>query len=159
MQPHKTKTLCSAARLLLAISRCGYHMNKYLSADGTEWYCESCAPDDAGHWPCGDERDCPEHCAGCGRYLDHPLTSHGVEYVLEQAEEEARRPLAERQRIMPAKGTGEDTESFRYWFGSPHCAIVDEWLADLQWYGLPAKQRQKIEALRRLFARDMAKAA
>ena len=32
----------------------------------------------------GGEADCPQHCGGCRVFLENPLTSHGVDYVVEQ---------------------------------------------------------------------------
>lgn len=29
----------------------------------------------------GGEADCPQHCGGCGAFLENPLTSDGVDYV------------------------------------------------------------------------------
>lgn len=55
-------------------------MNAYVH-DG-ELFCERCAPDDAQGYPDGGgEADSPSHCAGCGIFLDNPLTGEGVRYV------------------------------------------------------------------------------
>lgn len=50
--------------------------------------------------------------------------------------------------LTPAKGTAEDAESFAYWHGSPHKAIVLEWLGALEWYGLSREQRARIDRAR-----------
>lgn len=31
----------------------------------------------------GGEADCPQHCGGCGEFLENPLTDDGRAYVLE----------------------------------------------------------------------------
>ncbi len=31
----------------------------------------------------GGEADCPNHCDGCGMFLENPLTSDGYEYIAE----------------------------------------------------------------------------
>lgn len=129
-------------------------MSSYLSADCQDWFCESCAPSDAGRWPCPDETDSPVHCADCGCYLAHPLTSHGVQYVLEQAESECRRPIGERERIMPLRGTAEDT--LTWYHGSPHKAIVLDWLDHVADYGLDSKDSARLEAMRRLLNKSVA---
>ena len=126
----------------------------YLSKDGDEWFCAACAPDDSGEWPCGSETDCPQHCAGCGCYLPHPLTTYGVNYVIDNASDEARKPFNERNRIMPLTGSGEDCENFSYWHGSPHRAIVGEWLTHIDCYQLGRKQQTRVAAILRLFSRD-----
>ena len=38
----------------------------------------------------GGEADCPQHCDGCRKFLENPLTTEGVEYTRE-AVAEARR--------------------------------------------------------------------
>lgn len=35
----------------------------------------------------GGEADCPNHCDGCGTFLENPLTSNGVEYVKNEHKE------------------------------------------------------------------------
>ena len=108
---------------------------------------------DSDEWPKGPysdgggESDCPQNCAGCHRFLGNPLTSEGVEYVLEALESEAS-DLEAANRIMPAKGTAEDSPDFAYWHGSPHKAIVLEWAEDLDFYGLTEDQEQRLEAAR-----------
>jgi hypothetical protein len=41
--------------------------------------------DDYPQWGSDDEEtDCPEHCAGCGVFLENPLTDNGQRYVGER---------------------------------------------------------------------------
>lgn len=55
---------------------------------------------DSSDWPkgpCADgggEAGCPQHCAGCGCFLENPLTSDGVEYV--------RKVVARRREALAA---------------------------------------------------------
>lgn len=35
----------------------------------------------------GGEADCPQHCDGCGCFLENPLTSEGTNYVKEAVRE------------------------------------------------------------------------
>lgn len=62
-------------------------------------YCDECAGDTAQPYAAldvgldsddiaigpyadgGGEADCPQHCGGCGVFLENPLTGDGVEYV------------------------------------------------------------------------------
>ena len=37
---------------------------------------------------CSDESDCPEHCDGCGEFLENDLTSDGVDYVREAVDKD-----------------------------------------------------------------------
>lgn len=69
-------------------------------------YCADCAQeirdmitpsprdrDDSEQWPQGPypdgggEADCPQHCDGCGLFLENPLTDDGAEYVESKAAE------------------------------------------------------------------------
>lgn len=93
----------------------------------------------------GGESDGPQNCGNCHVWLENPLTSHGVEQVLEMADDEIARGPEEYNRIMPAKGTGEDTENFSRWHGQPHKAIVLEWLEDLTNYGLSGEQADRLD--------------
>lgn len=105
---------------------------------------------DSDEWPKGPfadgggESDTPCHCAGCHVYLDNPLTSEGVEYALAAIEHEAE-DLASANRIMPAKGTAEDTLAFAHWHGLPHKAIVLSWAESLRWYALDDEQEARLE--------------
>ena len=36
----------------------------------------------------GGEADTPQHCDGCGLFLENPLTSYGNEYVIEAVKED-----------------------------------------------------------------------
>jgi hypothetical protein len=36
----------------------------------------------------GGESDCPQHCGGCGVFLENPLTSDGYNYVEEAIQEQ-----------------------------------------------------------------------
>lgn len=128
-------------------------MDAYLEPEGCEFFCEDCAPDTAeAHADGGGEADTPQHCANCGVPLENPLTSDGVHYVLNEAEEEARRPASERNRIMPLKGTGEETMT--WWHGSPHKAIVQGWLKQVSNYRLGEREQRKLEAINRVLERD-----
>lgn len=119
-------------------------MDAYLEPEGSEFYCEDCAPKGAECYSDGGgEADCPQHCANCGVPLENPLTSDGVQYVLEAAEEECARHEEERERIMPLKGTGE--EQMTYYHGSPHKAIVLDWLEQIRWYNLSLKDKERLE--------------
>lgn len=48
--------------------------------------------EDSDHWPQGPfsdgggEADSPQHCDGCGVFLENPLTDDGAEYVKAQAD-------------------------------------------------------------------------
>lgn len=42
----------------------------------------------------GGEADCPQHCDACGRFLENPLTPHGVAYVAEAVAEARARSSA-----------------------------------------------------------------
>lgn len=68
-------------------------------------WCDDCAEaiqedlDNAGHEDTGDtneypqycssdESDCPEHCDGCGEFLENDLTSDGVDYVKDAVDDD-----------------------------------------------------------------------
>jgi hypothetical protein len=36
----------------------------------------------------GGEADSPQHCDSCGKFLENPLTDHGLQYVREQVAED-----------------------------------------------------------------------
>jgi hypothetical protein len=48
-------------------------------------YCDDCKPDGAEgpYADGGGEADCPQHCGGCGMFLENPLTQDGYDYVRE----------------------------------------------------------------------------
>lgn len=119
-------------------------------------YCEDCAADlmdeldkagekdtgDSGDYPQGPysdgggEADTPQHCASCHVALDNPLTSDGVEYVLEHARESLQEPRADRDRIMPLAGTAEDEPGFtKTWGGKRHVEIVRGWVESIGYLG------------------------
>lgn len=119
-------------------------MTVYLSqGDYPEFYCEYCAPDDAGFWPCPEEVDSPVHCPGCGCLLDIGLTSEGVQYVLEAGEEEMR----VEQHTIPKKGTAEEDETFSHYHGSEHKQIVLDWLEPLTYYNLDDADIKRLELI------------
>ena len=88
-------------------------MDAYLFPEGCEFYCEDCARDiaseervenpegksvadlmaDSCYSNGGGESDTPQHCAGCGVFLDNPLTGDGAEYVAERIAEHVLDPL------------------------------------------------------------------
>lgn len=94
----------------------------------------------------GGETDCPQHCGGCHEYLGAPLTSHGVQYVIDSIRESIQEAIDNGRastwdRIMPAAGTGEDTEGFcKTWGGKRHVEIVRTWAEDIQNYGLEQEE-------------------
>ena len=69
-------------------------------------WCDDCAEkitdklDKAGHEDTGDtneypqwysdseESDCPQHCDGCGEFLENSLTSYGEDYVKEHVDDD-----------------------------------------------------------------------
>lgn len=64
-------------------SDCGEKIIEELRAKGLE------ETGDTDQWPqwgsISEETDCPDHCSGCGAYLDLALTSEGQQYVIEHA--------------------------------------------------------------------------
>lgn len=130
---------------------CGERIRAELTADGkAPADIENESSYDSDEFPkgpysdAGGESDSPEHCAGCHVFLDNSLTDAGVEYVLEHLESEAA-DLTAANRIMPAPGTAEDSDDFRYWHGSPHKAIVREWWEPVRWYGLTDAQQARLD--------------
>lgn len=121
-----------------------------------EFYCEACAPKNSeAYSDGGGESDTPQHCNECGIPLENPLTSEGVEYVLEQAEHECSRSAEERNRIMPLAGTAEET--MRYWHGSRHCEIVLGWLRQLDDYFLKEDQELRRQKCIEILEEDVKK--
>lgn len=106
-------------------------MNAYIYQ--TELWCETCAdtiranltdegvaPDEFPEGPLaegGGESDAPVHCTGCGVYLSAPLTSVGIEYIIE---------------ALRAAGMRTDT--------------LDEWAANVRDYELDAQQVRVVES-------------
>lgn len=87
----------------------------------------------------GGEADTCHHCAGCGVPLENSLTSDGVNHVLEAMRESLQEAVdggraTTWDRIMPLKGTGEETMT--YWHGSRHVEIVRGWAEQIQGYML-----------------------
>ena len=58
----------------------------YIDVEGCETYCETCAPNGAQPDVNNSEWDYPIHCAECETLIDVPLTSDGVQYVIERLE-------------------------------------------------------------------------
>ena len=67
----------------------------------------------------GGESDTPENCARCGRALENPLTTDGVQYVIDALEEAQART-----------------------------AVLDAWAADVADYRLTAKQDRILDLYR-----------
>ncbi len=108
----------------------------------TELLCEFCAPDSWEECD-GGESDSPQHCS-CGRPLEGSLTSDGITYVLDQAEETAR------DGYTGTTGIGNGPP---YYVGSPMWAVVSEWIDSLSWYHLDGDEGARCEALGRLFSK------
>lgn len=114
-------------------------------------YCVECLPDgiterseDVSPIFADAEWDSFPHCEHCGRAHTYvSLTDYGVSYVLDSIRESLRQPAGERNRIMPAPGTGE--ESLTYWHGSRHVDIVREWAQAIDSYRLSDKDRRLVE--------------
>lgn len=77
---------------------------------------EAGSPDDgdSGSYPQGPyadgggEADCPQHCGGCGVFLENPLTSEGHEYVCEAVAEAVAAVLqGRREPITPDSALGQ----------------------------------------------------
>lgn len=110
-----------------------------------EFYCTDCAegiidPTRECVEDGGGEGDVPTNCAGCGVFLENPLTQDGVKYVLEKCEEWLTRPESERDRIRPAEGTAEETQT--HYKGSKAVQVVLDWATDLKGYSLDRVQRR-----------------
>jgi len=94
------------------------------------------------------ECDTPCHCGTCGQPIDHTLTSEGVEYVLGSIRESIEEAVARGRestwdRIMPMKGTGEET--LLWWHGARHVEIVRDWAKDLRNYSLESAERAIVD--------------
>ena len=129
-------------------------MNVYL-VEG-ELYCENCPPPGEEYADCygdgGGESDCPQHCAECSQPLDNPLTGDGVEYVLEAILEAYDEPESDRNRIMPLKGTAEETAT--YYHGSRHVAIVRDWAIQISNYSLDRREQFIVDRFLELTSLD-----
>jgi hypothetical protein len=120
-----------------------------------EWYCGECKPLVAEEYADGGgESDTPQHCHGCGKPLENTLTSEGVQYALEHAEEEARRPREERERIIPLKGTAEE-DGLAWYKGEPHKRIVLDWLDQLNDYCLSKLDRARAKIIQRVLGENL----
>lgn len=91
--------------------------------------------------PDEEETDCPQHCGGCGVPLEYRLTDEGVQYVLEairhSIDDALRHGRADTwDRIMPMKGTAEESDGHKYWHGSRYVEIVRNWAKEIDGYGL-----------------------
>jgi hypothetical protein len=68
---------------------------------------------DSGEWPKGPypngggEADTPQHCEGCGVFLENPLTPDGDAYVREAAAEFAGRDLSWEEIAQRAEAGGK----------------------------------------------------
>jgi hypothetical protein len=62
----------------------------------------------------GGEADCPQHCDGCGLFLENPLTSDGVEYVRE----------AIRRRYFSQQGSAKPAPEWAEFYGLPTTSKV-----------------------------------
>jgi len=115
-------------------------MNAYIYA--ADIYCEDCGrairdrltppatPDDehtydSGDFPkgpygdAGGESDCPQNCADCGTYLAAPLTSAGVQYIIDYLAE-----ALQRGRTTDCEATWAD-DLGDYFLDSNHQTILD----------------------------------
>ncbi len=68
----------------------------------------------------GGEADVPNHCDGCGVFLDNPLTTDGVEYVV-----------------------GELMDYLAYKTGD--LETLDTWAEHIHWYGLKGHESKILE--------------
>ncbi len=98
----------------------------------------------------GGEADTAQHCDGCHVWLENPLTVDGVENVICALTEEAAKGPEEFDRVMPAKGTGEDCEAFAVWHGQPHKAIVLQWADGIAYDGYALSDDQQLRLSRAL---------
>ena len=91
----------------------------------------------------GGESDSPCHCGACGEPLENPLTSDGVNYVLETIQDSIQEAVDKGRadtwdRIMPMKGTGEESQTAFH--GSRHVEIVRGWALQLHDYSLEKEE-------------------
>ena len=114
-------------------------MNAYIEPEGCTLYCENCAPEGSEPYPDGGgESDRPQSCDTCHRFLENPLTSYGVQYVLDAARGELARGRA-------AYNTVHACYNGTYYEGCRHVEIVRDWMEQLQWYSLNDKDTRFVE--------------
>ena len=108
----------------------------YVNWVACEFYCDDCGdPDrDTSADVENEESDTPQHCNVCGRPFINPLTTAGVNYVLEQLCFQLDDYLANGTHIIPLMGTAENTMT--YWHGRRHIEITRGWAQDLKDYAL-----------------------
>lgn len=112
---------------------------------GNPWYgdadsfCEDCAPDGAEEDVNHSESDSPMHCSVCGELLDAPLTSDGIKYVLDEAEEDLLNPNA-LKAIEHVEWSPEWV-----WNGGKHGEIIMAWLKMLDGYCLNKEDAERHE--------------
>jgi len=107
-------------------------MDAYVIPEGCELLCEDCAPAGAEGYPeGGGEADSPAHCAVCHQPFDNPLTSDGVEYVLEAN----RDSIGDAADWDTVKYSDESNPDY-YYEGSPRYAVVRDWAKQLRSYDL-----------------------
>lgn len=111
---------------------------------GCDEWCEDCLPvsTESAEVDYDDgEQDSPANCCACGKPLDYSLTPDGVEYVIDSCLE-AMDDWDD--HIIPMADTAES--EMRYYHGSPHFAIVEDWAKDLSNYSLDRKDRFILDA-------------
>lgn len=79
-------------------------------------YCADCAPDHAEHVgnDGGGEADMPQHCDGCGVFLENPLTSDGYGSVIDA--------LAKFR--VHGRGDAEALEAWALFYGIEACDLL-----------------------------------
>lgn len=95
---------------------------------------------DSGDWPQdaggdgGGEADTPQHCDGCHRPLENPLTSEGVAYVVEAVQDRLRK--------------GTDPGDWRwpdgYYVGLDKNEVLRDWAGDLHLADLEPKDAKTV---------------
>ena len=124
-------------------------MNAYLLPDapsdweaafdqGFDCFCERCVPDKLWYIRFADgggEADWPEHCAECDEPLENPLTSSGVEYVLDAIRQSLQEPRSERDRVHPGSSNS-------FYHGARRCDVVRDWAMQLLDYDLTDRQER-----------------
>ena len=103
-----------------------------------EIYCDDCAPDGAEDIGDGGESDYPQNCAHCHEPLGNPLTTDGVQYVLEAIADSLRDG-------RQARNTVHDCYKGTWYEGSRHCEIVRDWSRELQAYCLAAAESALVD--------------
>ena len=96
--------------------------------DGQE-YCEDCLPV-SPNYPGVDldtgDQDTPAHCFSCLRPLDYSLTTEGVQYVLGEIQGSLEHG---------PDATVYDCYKGTWYEGSPHHAILRDWVEHIRNYG------------------------